>query len=409
LFSVPPGSVEKMCGYTDLFLETRSGPPTRMKLPMPWSINYQNLWKAFLTDLNSEIQGGYYESPDGEYVPWVNSFASIAVGGPTSTSNEMILPSSGSNTNTLPTGTTVSGLSDLVAWNDLLANRYGPSYVNSDQAFIEAWQAAIDMYGQVFSGLTLTLATGAGLPNFPGGVTSTPPVGIATANCALPLTVDCAAEATIVGYFAQQSSGGFNAKLVAQLGQQASLTTAFPLSGLSIEWLTANTSGGLTELTGSTTVLSQMYGGLQFAGDVSGSGSTGCVNLKTGPCPVSPEQGLVNVMQLIFRGTDQAALFGEPSVITTPSFSDAPLNYVQVSDLDVLYGLGLRDCAAAGEVMAGTCVAQTSTSIGSFEFALEIANQAMLDIAEAPVVYTPDPSPPGNPGPCPTPGPSCAN
>ena len=36
----------------------------------------------------------------------------------------------------------------------------------SDQAFIDEWNAAIDMYGEVFSGVTLVATTGSGLPNF---------------------------------------------------------------------------------------------------------------------------------------------------------------------------------------------------------------------------------------------------
>ena len=421
LFMVPQGSAKASCGYTNIFLETESGTPTPMTFPMPWNTEYQSLWKAFLTDLNSHIQNGYYQSPDGQWVPYLNSFASIAVGGPTASSTEMILPHDGSDTlslpycnhlTPLPDCTTASGINDLVAWDALLTNHYGvgSSYVDSDQAFVDAWETEIDTYGQIFSGTTLVLSTGAGLPVFPAGVPSTLPVGIGAADCGPTFTMDCAAEATIVAYFAQQSVGGFNAKLVAQLGQRANLATPFPLSGLSIEWLDENTSGGLTELTGSTTVLSQMYGGLQFAGGVSGSDSKiGCVNVKTGPCPVSPEQGLYNVLQLIFRGTSAAPDYGESSSNTAPSFSDAPLNYVQIYDTDIFYGLGMLGCPGGGDITAGTCVAQITTSTTNFQSELVTANQEMLSIAEPAVVYMPDPLPPGNPGTCPTPGPSCHN
>ena len=52
-------------------------------------------------------------------------------------------------------------------WRQLLLFQYpgaaNAAYQDTDQAFIDAWDAAIDMYGEIFSGLTLVATTGDGL------------------------------------------------------------------------------------------------------------------------------------------------------------------------------------------------------------------------------------------------------
>ena len=47
------------------------------------------------------------------------------------------------------------------AWNALFQNFYGsnPHYQNTDLPFIEEWNAVIDEYSQIFSGITLALTT----------------------------------------------------------------------------------------------------------------------------------------------------------------------------------------------------------------------------------------------------------
>jgi hypothetical protein len=405
----PKHKPKPSCGYTNIFVATESGTPTPKKLPMPWDSDYQDLWKSFQTDLKSFIDKGVYRS-GGKSVPYTDAFASISVAGPTASSTEIILPHDPTTIRTLPKDATVAGITDLVAWDDLLKNHYGASssYVDSDQAFVEAWKTAIDMFGRVFSGTTLIVATGAGLPNFPAGVASTPPAGFGSANCHPKPSMDCAAEATIVAYFSQQTSGGFNAKAVAQDGQESDRRDAFPLSELSIKWLTANTSGGLTELTGSTTVLSHMYGGLQFSGAVSIPNSKegcsiGANAVSAGKC--TPEQSMFDVLQLIFRGTPVAGKYGESTSNADPAFKDAPLNFLQVYAKDFLYAADMDDCSDA-ELMTGKCVAKKkkpvsieevddhgvkSTMLTTLQKLLDNANRDLLSIAEPPEVCVPTP------------------
>jgi hypothetical protein len=40
---------------------------------------------------------------------------------------------------------------DFYKWNYLLALTYPSSYQNSDQAFIEQWEDAVDLFSQTFS------------------------------------------------------------------------------------------------------------------------------------------------------------------------------------------------------------------------------------------------------------------
>jgi hypothetical protein len=169
------------CGYTTIF--SSSSPQaftstTPQPFPLPWNPNYKSQWKAFLIALREHIK----EKKAEKYV------VSIPVEGPTWLSGEMILPNNtfpglhGDLTvpNPPPGYATSSGVTTGSAWNCLFNNNYyfapsAPSasaYVNSNRAFIEEWAAAIDMYGEVFDetfgGVTLTVSTGNGLPDFTG-------------------------------------------------------------------------------------------------------------------------------------------------------------------------------------------------------------------------------------------------
>src|ERR1700690_1940778 len=55
-------------------------------------------------------------------------------------------------------------------WIQLLAFQYAgqAAYQKTNLAFIDEWNNAIDMFGEVFSGITLVATTGDGLPNFTG-------------------------------------------------------------------------------------------------------------------------------------------------------------------------------------------------------------------------------------------------
>ena len=55
-------------------------------------------------------------------------------------------------------------------WIQLLAFQYAgqAAYQKTNQAFIDEWNNAIDLYGRIFSGITLVATPGNGFPNFAG-------------------------------------------------------------------------------------------------------------------------------------------------------------------------------------------------------------------------------------------------
>jgi hypothetical protein len=393
------------CGYTNIFLKPESKKKTQLPFPLPWNSIYKTKWLTFLQNLNEHITDSNAEA----------FVVSIAVAGPTATSAEMILPNRSNNPDTLtvPAAGIPSGYSAAVgvtansAWNCLLANYYGAmpasgaSYLNSDRAFIEEWAAAIDTFGTVFSGMTLVVTTGNGLPDFsnetggpvPGcglGVLAPVPSTIAAPqaflpDCAVqpphnpPFPMDCAAEAAILAYFAEPPVGGPNAKateedaLAAGDDVDSSLLT---LSNASVKWLSATTRDGLQAVTGnplspgSMPVLSRMLGGLQFGEPVSTSSDTAfegcpyraCKDGPAGYCAPAPgstggctplsstgasvEQALLNVLQVYFAGTFWAGNFGAPPSLlnNTVGAPDAPMSYLQVWDTDILYAAGFGKC-----------------------------------------------------------------
>jgi len=373
------------CGYTTIFFKSEDLPVEQLPLPMPWNPTYKAYWKAFLTALNQHI------ASNREYV---SSFVSIGVGGPTASSTEIILPNGANNAGmlTLPGVSGSASVTVYTAWNCLLGNAYGvpgnclapgygagssSSYINSDRAFVEEWAAAIDMYGEVFSGVTLIVATGNGLPNFP--VASNPylqnaPLAFGPdCGTSSTSTMDCAAETAIVAYFAGPPIGGANAKATAMAGLTArDLTVPTPASGSErVKWLTYNTTDGPSVLyssgssgTGSMVLVSRMLGGLQLAGKfsdtipdaqgVSPMQTEGC--FSSPPCPMTPEQALLNVLTAYFSGTSVGGAFpkgvtstfpyGGTSTITVGSAHvvDAPLNYLQIWDADILYARGWHPC-----------------------------------------------------------------
>ena len=108
-------------------------------------------------------------------------------------------------------------------WGILLTYFFtNPKLQNSDQAFIDEWEAAIDMYGKIFSGVTLDVATGSGLPHFDPAPTSCPALNPnCQANCPV-LNTDCVAEAEILSYFAEPTVGGPSRKAGETDGMKAS-------------------------------------------------------------------------------------------------------------------------------------------------------------------------------------------
>ncbi len=362
LFTVPAQPVSRSCGYTNIFQETESGTPAYKPLPLPWNSVYKTSWQTFLYALEADIGS----EP---------SFVSIAVARPTASSAEIILPNGKNQPATLSVGVDV-----FTAWNCLLGNNYGVSgsclsgsgygatspYINSDRAFIEEWAAAIDMFGQIFSGVTLTVATGRGLPEFPVAASSlllVPPPAFAP-DCGTSPTMDCSAETAILAYFAGPPVGGLNAKATQENGLRAVGVNGGGLSGGSVKWLSQSTSAGLSVLPGSPAVVSRMLGGLQLAKSFALQPAyEGCMTVS-GTCTPTPtqEQALLNVLAAFFTGTPAGYDYGASTTTNgSVTVSGAPINYLQIWDSDALYAAGLGNDALHAAGLGGCTTAQLMT------------------------------------------------
>ena len=331
---------------------------------MPWDPLYKSSWRAFLTVLAAR-----YESNP--------AFVSISVAGPTASSEEMILPD---NANTPPQ----DQFGDLVPnamWLKLLSFHYPgrPEYQRSDQAFIDEWEAAINMYGEVFSGVTLVATTGAGFPNLAASGFTVP--SEFSADCPHP-NMDCAAETTILSYFARPTVGGTNAKAAQEDGMEAARVSLgrFNLGVDGIKLVSRSTANF-------TAPAAQVLGGAQFNSSFTNFAMTeGCTSrFPPGPTDrpaacsipstctiqmcipvacvpqaclapgvtqadlsgfqtlkdvprndlISPEQAEYNVLKVYFDGTAVASFFGG-----TPGAT--PFNYLQIYAVDFVYAEAMR-------------------------------------------------------------------
>lgn len=336
-------------------------------LPLPWNPVYRRSWRTFLTALAGRFASN-------------SAFVSISVAGPTASSEEMILPSNGNT----PAQRQLGGLLPNAVWLRLLAFQFPerPAYQRSDQAFIDEWKAAIDMYAAVFDGVTLVVTTGAGLPNL-GGRGFTVPAAFSS-DCPHP-NMDCAAETTTLAYFEQPSVGRANAKAVQEDGMEAARVGNFNLGVQGIKLVSRGTAGV-------TANGSRVMGGAQFNSSFSnfalvegcpvkfpprpaerpsgcsippdctvqacipascipqaclapGVGSADLAGFKTfrdvpGKYLLSPEQAAYNVLRVFFDGTPAAAAFG-----ATPG--STPLSYLQIYAVDFLYAEAHADAPAA--------------------------------------------------------------
>jgi hypothetical protein len=226
-----------------------------------------------------------------------------------------------------------------------------PAYQSTDQAFIDEWDNAIDMYGEIFLGLTLVATTGSGLPNF-NDLPVAPPSGYGP-DCE-DENMDCAAEATILSYFAEASIGGANAKATQTSGLEVSRADNVDLGVLGVKFLSDTTA---TPNDFST----QILGGLQLNTSVSQhaeeEGSSSVV-----------EQALYNVLQVIFNGTAVASSYCQ-------TVGMAPLNYVQIYSNDFLYA-GKNGAVSVHE---GSCLGTHSMSA---QDELNAASALLLSISE---------------------------
>jgi uncharacterized protein (TIGR03437 family) len=306
-------------------------------------------------------------------------------------------------------------------WIQLLAFHYSgqPAYQKTNQAFIDEWNNAIDMFGQVFSGITLVATTGDGLPNFTGATVTIPPAF--AADCAASPNLDCAAETTILAHFGQPAVGGANGKATQTSGMEASRVGTSNLGVAGVKLLSQSTAQ-------MTTPSAQILGGSQFNTTFSiatlpeGCTSTfppnandtpvGCVIPSTcttnGCIPVacipqaclapgvtqasvagfktfanvpaadliSPEQSEYNVLNVYFDGTAVASSFSGTQ-------GAAPLNYLQIYSQDIQYATA--NVNAPAQMVAGSA-------------AVSITAQALLNLASVKLLTIGEPSPLIRPG-----------
>jgi hypothetical protein len=309
------------------------------RLPLPWDATYLAEWQAFL----SAFAGAFGDNP---------ALTSIAIGGPSAGSCEMILPSDG---NTCPCHATSQGHSCAPScptapdggpleaqpntlypnqmWNLVLANHFGASYpTDSNQAFVEAWESAIDFYEATFSNLTLVLtpANGDGLPFRDPGPDAGP-------LCSHSSDVSCAATVAVIGYFEADAGANGNGKgvQVSGLGDTYDTLKTVDVNIGGIRFLTATTAANAPT--------DQLIGGAEFDHTYSK-----CLAGTTCPTPIEQEE--FDVLATFFNGTEaiegtasMPGLFAgvhDETLDTYPLTVPAPLNYLQVYNQDIIYSLG---------------------------------------------------------------------
>ena len=405
LFQTPAQTPASNCGKATFsgFVE---GGGVR-ELPMPWNSVYKSAWQTFLTALAAR----YLSNP---------AFVSIAVAGPTASSEEMILPDNANSDN--PQTQFGAAIAPNTMWIQLLTFHYQglTTYQKSLQGIIDEWKASIDMFGQIFSGVTLVATTGDGLPNLAASGFAPPPAAFTTV-CPNP-DMDCAAETTILSYFLQPTVGGANAKSVQEDGLEASRLSTGNLGAAGIRLVSQMTAS-------LTTPSAQIMGGLQFSTSFSNftlkEGCTSvfppdasdtpvgcsipstcatdeCVPVACIPQPclapgvapsdltsyktynkvpaadlISPEQAAYNVLSKYFSGTPAASAFN-----ATPGI--APMNYVQIYAPDILYSSTNVNTPAQVVEAGGVTVSTTA--------------QALLNLASTNVLKISEPSPSINSG-----------
>jgi hypothetical protein len=302
--------------------------PVLTQLPLPWNTVYQGAWATFLRALGQKYGAS-------------TAFVSIAVAGPTSASTEMILPNDSNDPNHA-----------LTLWTGLLAAQFGSgsAYDQTDLAFTEAWDAAIVTFESIFDGVTLVATTGSGLPIFVPPHCATDP-----GRCPIPLkfgpvcdhppgglSMDCAAEATILADFSDAPGDAGKATQTSGIKRDHAGNDKLGLSG--VKWLAAQTAMSPSPIPSTSTVLGGGQFGTSFSDKPDKEGSVDGVTL------ISPEQALYNVLQVVFDGTTVGPKYGVSDLLGQSSAGfdsfapsnfklsgPAPLNYLQIYDTDIVY------------------------------------------------------------------------
>lgn len=335
-YPAPPAGTEcgkvTFSGFIEGGYDKNTGVASSQDQPMPWNSTYKNAWQTFLTALAKQF-GSRTE------------LVSIAVAGPTASSEEMMLPTRG-NTNGV---TQLNNLTPEQMWNDLLEHHYTSAYKdfikywNSDVAIVDEWEHAIDMFGSTFSDLTLTMSTGDGFPNLDAPLPTDVPCNLnkgQTCTFAIPVSpidfhgvckakgdMDCAAEATILTYFIQSTVGGSNAKATMMDGMKGGAKHG------NLDIPCVKLISFETDLF--TSPSQRILGGSQFAHTFSEPTQTedegGCAST------CSPEQAEYNVLAWFFDGTSQGPSFPSGTVAIGGNSGSAPLNYLQIYGPDITY------------------------------------------------------------------------
>ena len=244
-------------------------------LPMPWNPVYKRDWHAFLVEFARRF--GPREA-----------FVSIAVAGPTSQSEEIVLPRNGPG--------------ETKKWAQLLEASYAdPSYHRSNKAFVEEWKAEIDDYGRIFSHVTLALTRA-------GGFAFNPSRRPAHETSTLE----------IAAYFASTPLGS-NAKAT----QNNGIETAHPLTMRPVKVMAADRTLHPRVLAGGEFVTG-------FARDPPRMGCPSGDESSPACKSITPEQAFANVLAVFFAGTPYGHFYGSQD-------GKAPIQYLQIYQGDILY------------------------------------------------------------------------
>ncbi len=272
----------------------------------------------------------------------------------------MILPDKQS---TVADATQIGGLTPEEMWDKLLAHSYtNPAFLQTDLAFVDEWKKAIDVYGKTFSGITLIVTTGDGLPNLTGPFTF--PMDLPMVMTVCPVAnMDWAAETTILASFSESTVGGANGKAIQTDGMKGSgPSDTYNLGVPGVKLISTYTDMF-------TSPSARILGGAQFAMSFKNNPvEEGCISvfspkgyasvddvpvasiptacLRTGTTIpstfitfdqkseaqylISPEQAEYNVLNWYFNDTGAGSFFGGPT-----AFGQAPLNYLQVYGPDI--------------------------------------------------------------------------
>ncbi len=270
------GPAPPQCGKATFGLPEGLALKGRMhELPLPWNPEYKRGWHAFLSEFAKRF--GQREA-----------FVSIAIAGPTSQSEEIMMPRNGPG--------------ETEKWARLLEAFYkDPSYHRSNKAFVEEWKAEIDDYGTIFSNVTLALTRAWGLPFNP-----TRPGGAE------------ASTLEIAAYFASKRAGP-NAIAT----QNNGVMPAHPMTMKEVKEMSADTRLNPRVLAGGEFSTS-------FSRDPAREGCPSDDKSSSACQSITPEQALANLLAVFFAGTPYGHFYGSQD-------GTAAVQYLQIYQEDILY------------------------------------------------------------------------